>query len=709
MNRSFDAIFKPRSIAIYGASQNPIKVGGRPLRYLLEQEYKGGIYPINPNYDTVQGVKCFHSVEEIPEGTDLVIIAVPANHTLDALYRCVAQKIKAAVVLTAGFSEAGPEGKALQEEMARLARESGMCILGPNCLGLMNITDRIPATFATVLDNKDIMPGEISLLSQSGAFGAHILGMAQNAQVGFNYWVTTGNEVDLQLNDCMEYVAKDVGTSVIASYIEDVRDGEKFKHALNVCLEQEKPVVLMKAGKTSSGSKAAMSHTGALAGNFQVYEAVFKQKGVIQANDLNELLDYASILTQKKKVNGNRVAIITISGGAGVMMADKCEENGLTLAEFSPETESELKDVLPAFASVKNPVDVTAQAVGDPGLFGKAIDICLKDGQADVLVIYLGLLKETGPDIARKIVETAAATDKPLVVTWVAGPQDAIQELKRNKITVFEEPIRGIKAVGKLVGYRLFVRKYKDHIRTASYKKGEENRCGLKQWLSDIAQKRKFLSEFEARRVLQEFDIPLVAGDLAHTAVDAVNISDKIGYPVVLKVNSPDIPHKSDVGGVALNLQNAREVEEAFHNILQNVRTMLGESVFIDGILVQKMEKGGVETLIGLKYDPTFGPAIAFGLGGIFVEVFKDVSLRIAPLDHAEAESMLREIMGKKILDGTRGKKRADQDAILDVLVHISRLSLELKDYIAELDINPLFAFDQEKGVKAGDALIVLK
>ena len=710
MKKSFDSIFKAKSIAIYGVSSNPIKVGGRPLRYLLEQGYPGEIYPINPNYDMVQGVKCYHSVEDIPMGVDLVIIAVPAAVTLEALRKCVKQGIKSAVVLTAGFSEVGEKGKAMQQEMAKLAKESGMCILGPNCLGMINITEKIPATFASILEQKDIIPGPISLLSQSGAFGNHILGMAQAMGMGFNYWITTGNEVDIQVNDCIEYVARDDNTSVIAGYIEDVRDGDKFLHALDVCLEKEKPVVLMKVGKTQSGSKAAMSHTGALAGNYQVYEAVFRQKGVVQATDLNELLDYSAVLSQKKKINGNRVAIITISGGAGAMMADKCEEYGLTLTEFAPETETSLKKVLPAFASVKNPVDVTAQAVGDPSLFGDAIDICLKDANADVLIIYLGLLKGTGLNIARKIAEIANATDKPLVVTWVAGPEDAIQELKKNNVMTFGEPIRGIKAVGKMVGYRLFLQgKKEQNERCVAAKEPPACYDELKQWLRATAEKRKFLSEHEARKVLQAFDIPVVDGDLARSAEEAAQIADQIGYPVVMKVNSSDVPHKSDVGGVILNIKTRNEVISAYGKIVENVRAALGAGVNIDGLLVLKMEQYTAETLIGLKYDPMFGPAIAFGLGGIFVEVFKDVALRVAPIDREEAVSMLYDIRGKKILDGARGKAASDQEAIVDTIIKISKLSLELKDYISELDINPLFAYPEEKGAKAGDALIVLK
>jgi len=391
-------------------------------------------------------------------------------------------------------------------------------------------------------------------------------------------------------------------------------------------------------------------------------------------------------------------------------MADKCEEYGLTLAEFSPETEARLKRALPVFASVKNPVDVTAQAVGDPDLFGDAIDICLKDANADVLVIYLGLLKGTGLKIARKIAEIANTTDKPLVVTWVAGPEDALQELKRNHVMTFGEPIRGIKSIGKLAGYHRFLQKVgrRDRPRTDAAP-APDPYAELKQWLRTIAEQRKFLSEHEARRVLQAFDIPVVEGDLSHSAEEAAQIAGQIGYPVVLKVNSPDIPHKSDVGGVMLNLKTRDEVVAAYDTIMERVHAALGTDIAIDGILVLKMEQYTAETLIGLKYDPRFGPAIAFGLGGIFVEVFKDVALRVAPLDRSEARDMLQDIRGKKILDGARGGEPADQDAIIDTILKISNLSLELKDYLSELDINPLFACPKGKGAKAGDALIVLK
>lgn len=705
--QNFDALFKPESIAIYGASHSPIKVGGRPLRYLLEQEYAGNIYPINPKHTSLQGVRCYADVEQIPFGVDLVIIAVPASASYEALERCAKHGIKSAVILTAGFGEMGALGKALQDRITGLADSYGMRILGPNCLGMMNVIKKTPATFASILERRDIRPGNVAVISQSGAFGNHILGMAYDMKLGVSYWITTGNEADIQLNDCIEYVAEDEQTDVIAGYIEDVRDGEKFMMALDRCLEKEKPVVLCKVGKTASGSYAAQSHTGALAGNYQVYEAVFGQKGVIQAESLYEMMDYSDVLSRKTSVRGNGIAVVSISGGAGVMIADKSEECGLRMAYFGDATLSALESTLPVFASVKNPVDITAQAVADPTLFGNAVNICLRDEDTDAVIIYLGALDDTGPRIAQRIIEVVHGTDKPVAVTWVSGPKEATDMLKAAGVMVFDEPMRCVNALGKLIEYRLFINEYKGRPiekQTNSTEHGE-----LIKWLRGIASQRKVLSEYEARRVLVEFGIPVVEGEIANTVEDAVRIAKVMGYPVVLKINSPDIPHKSDVGGVRLNLGNEREVREAYAQIIESTCKVLGDGVQLDGMLVLRMEQAEAETIIGLKHDVVFGHTLMFGLGGIFVEVCRDVALRVTPIERWEAEDMVESVKAINLLDGVRGGKACDKKAIADILVKTARLAEDLSDVVAELDINPLLVFEKGYGVKAGDALIVLQ
>ena len=703
--QNMKAMFDPKSIAIYGASDNPIKVGGRPLRYLLEQRFAGEIYPINPKHTTAQGVRCYRSLAAIGHFVDLVIIAVPASGVCDVLRECAENRARSAVILSAGFAEVGEEGRRLQQKIQEVAKESGMCILGPNCLGMMNVNKRIPATFASVLERRDIPSGNIALISQSGAFGNHILGMAMDMQVGCSYWITTGNEADIQFNDCLEFAAEDEETDVITGYIEDVRDGRRFLAALDQCLDAEKPVIICKVGKTEAGSNAAASHTSAMAGEYQVYEAAFRQKGVIQAESLYAILDYASILSKRRDVRGNRVTVVTISGGAGVMLADKCEECDLQLAKLSDETKKKLREILPPFASVTNPVDITAQAVANPNLFADTLDVCLADEQTDAIIVYLGALDSIGKRIAERLSSVYAKTNKPFSVIWVSGPRDAIEILKANGVCVFDEPMRCVNALGRMIGYRLFV-KNRNGARRKEELFSRFDVTTIRERLAKIAETRKTLSEQEARELLTYFGIPVVPGEKAMSAAEAVEVADRLGYPVVMKINSYAIPHKSDVGGVMLGLQSAKEVKEAFGVIVDRVRQVCGEAVPYDGVLVQRMEKDAVETIIGVKRDPVFGKVVAFGLGGVFTEVFHDVALQIAPIDREAALGMVDRIRSARILDGIRGRQPADKEAIANVLVRICELADALSTVVSEIEINPLFVF--EHGVMAADALILL-
>lgn len=702
-------LFNPTSVAMYGASNNPIKPSGRPLRYLIEQEFKGAIYPINPKYDSIQGLKCYPDVKSIPaENIDLVIIGIPAIKVLDALTECAEAGVKSAVILTSGFGELGEEGRRLQSQLTDFSQKTGMRLLGPNCLGMINLKEKIPATFTTALEDKEMLSGSIAFLSQSGAFGAYILAMARSLGIGFNYWVTTGNEADIQLNDCIQFAACEESTKVIAGYMEDARDGEKLMESLDLCLEKEKPVILLKVGQTESGSKAASSHTGALAGSAEVYKAVFAQKGVIEATDVYELLDFASICAQDKKPKGGKIGVITMSGGAGVLIADKCEELGLAMATLSEETTEKLQEVLPSFASVVNPVDMTGQVVGDPALFKNSLEICLNDPNVDILIVLLGLMKEVGKPIVDKLIELSANSDKLMVVTWVAGPDDAISTLRANNILVYPEPVQCVKAINAAVRYARIADMYKQRREETEADVLPSGLPELKSWLGSVAQTRNCLSENESRKVLQAFGIPVVEGDLAQTPEEAATIAATIGYPVVLKIDSYKIPHKTDIGGVVLNIGNQEALVTAYSRIMENVQAKMGD-VKINGMLVQKMAGYEAETLVGLKYDSLFGPTIAFGLGGIFVEVFKDISLRFAPLTRQDAEIMVRNIKGFKILDGQRGRAKCDIQSIVDLLLKFSQLALELKDFIMEVDINPLFVLKEGDGVKAGDALIILK
>lgn len=708
-NTDFDSLFCPVGIAVYGASNDPNKLGGRPVRNLLEQGYSKGIYPINPKYDTIQGLKCYKSVSEIGRRVDAAVILLKAEYIFDAVKDCAAAGVKLGLILSSGFGELGAEGKALQQEIAAYATEHGMRLIGPNCLGVVNFKEGIPLTFSATMLDKAGAPGNIAICSQSGAFGSHIYGLAKTMGINFSYWFTTGNEADLQLNDCLKFVAdKDEVKSVVA-YMEDARDGAKLMDALDECQKNDKPVVLLKVGRSAKGSAAASSHTGALAGNAAVYNAVFEQKNVIQAENVYELLDFAAFAAIDKPLGQARAAIVTVSGGVGVLHMDKCEDCGVNVAELSPETKEKIAASIPAFGSAANPVDVTAQTITRERGLVAPLSYCMEDENVDVVMMYLAMYTKIGDTIADQFIEVAEKYDKPLIVTWLAGPEEAKQKMRRHGISVFDEPSRAVRAVGAV--HRYWQRQKDFHARektgTAAFTPDPAALAELRAWLAERRELGKGLSEYESRKVLKTFNFPMVEGDLAASPEEAAKIAESIGFPVVMKIDSPHILHKSDVGGVVLNIKSAEEAKAAYETIMSNVSAHFDTLPPINGMLVEKMEKAQAEILIGCNQDPMFGPVIAFGMGGIFVELLKEIALRAAPLTMADAKEMVASLKGSKVLDGLRGKPKCDKEAVYDVILCISQVASELKDLIAEIDINPLFAY--ENGAKAADALVVLK
>lgn len=709
-SKQWDSLFSPVGIAIYGASNNPIKLGGRPVCNLIEQGYPHGIYPINPKYDTLQGLPCYARVSDIGKRVDAAVILVKAEMILDAVKDCAAAGVKLGVIMSSGFGELGAEGKAMQEEIARYATEHGMRLIGPNCLGVVNFVENIPLTFSVTMLQKAETVGNIAIVSQSGAFGSHLYGLARTMGISFSYWFTTGNEADLQFNDCLLHLPAKCEVKSIAGYMEDARNGKKLIAGLEECQKNDTPVVLLKVGKTELGSKAASSHTGALAGNAAVYKAVFKQKNVIQANDVYELLDFSSFCTIGKSIGEGRVAIVTVSGGVGVLHADKCDECGLKVAQLSQQTKEKISGAIPAFGSAENPIDVTAQTITKENGLVEPLSYCMEDENVDVVMMYLALYAGSGERIAKQFIEVSEKYEKPLIVTWMAGPEDAKRMMREHGIPVFDEPIRAVKSLGAYRQYHVGQKAYHAREKSLPYAyppldEAEVER--IRSWLKERRKEGTGLSEYESRTVLKAFGFPLVAGELADSPEKAVAIAENIGYPVVMKIDSPHILHKSDVGGVLLNLKNAEEVRAGYDRILDRIKASFTEMPPINGILVEKMEKAEAELLIGCQQDPLFGPTIAFGIGGIFVEVLKEISLRVAPLHVDDAKDMVAELKGAKILSGLRGKPPCDKEAVYNALMCISRLAVEMQDIIKEIDINPLFAY--ENGVKAGDALIILK
>ncbi len=709
-NSQWDSLFSPIGIAIYGASNNPTKLGGRPVCNLIEQGYPHGIYPINPKYETLQGLPCYAKAADIGKRVDAAIILVKAEMILDAVKDCASAGVKLGVVMSSGFGELGAEGKAMQDEVARYAKGHGMRLIGPNCLGVVNFMENIPLTFSVTMLKKAEKVGDIAIVSQSGAFGSHLYGLARTMGINFSYLFTTGNEADLQFNDCLMHLPAKDEVKSIAGYMEDARDGKKFIAGLEECQKNDTPVVLLKVGKTELGSKAASSHTGALAGNAAVYKAVFKQKNVIPANDVYELLDYSSFCTIGKNIGEGRVAVVTVSGGVGVLHADKCDECGLKIASLSQETKEKIKSVIPAFGSASNPIDVTAQTITAENGLVAPLSYCMEDENVDVVMMYLALYASSGERIAKQFIEVAEKYEKPLIVTWMAGPEDAKRVMREHGIAVFDEPIRAVKSLGAYRQYLVGQKAYHAREKAEAYKDQPIDMAeveGIKAWLSERRKLGTGLSEYESRKVLKAFGIPLVEGELAANPDEAVAIAEKLGYPVVMKIDSPHILHKSDVGGVLLNLKDAEEVRAGYSTIMEHIKSSFTELPPINGILIEKMEKAEAELLIGCQQDPVFGPTVAFGIGGIFVEVLKEISLRVAPLCIDDAKEMVAELKGSRVLSGIRGKPPCDKEAIYDVLMNVSRLAVEMEDIIKEIDINPLFSF--KNGVRAGDALIILK
>lgn len=710
---NLDAMFKPRSIALVGASGEATKLSGRPLRFLLQYGYQGKIYPVNPRYEEVAGLKCYPSLAAVPDEIDLAVIALPAAAVPAALKECAAKGVKAATVFSAGFAEVGEEGRKLQEEIRDIALAGGIALDGPNCAGLLSVREKVFATFNTAMERGAPLEGPVAFVSQSGALGTYMFAAAQDAGVGFTYWVSTGNEAVLGFADYVSYFVEEESTKVIMAYMEDARDGEALKACALKALEAGKPLIVLKVGTSEAGARAATSHTGALAGSDKVYGAVFHQYGIIRANDVEELFDLATICTAPCWPRGRRVALMTISGGAGILMCDRCEETGLEVAKLSPETVEDLRQVLPPFASAVNPVDVTAELVARPGLLKRSMEIVLADPAVDSLVIFLGLQLATGAGLAQDIAEVAEASEKTVVVNWMAPPPEALAILREKKIPVFPDPARGVRALAGLVKY--LERRQRYLARRAAGKEGHrgaeasgERRAKAREIVARARQAgRKALTEAEAKTILELYGIPTPRRRLVESAAAAAAAAEELGFPVVMKIASPDITHKTEAGGVRLGIKSAAEAAAAFEEILARARAYNPQAA-LAGVLVEEMVTGGLEVMVGAKQDARFGPVVTFGLGGVFVEVLRDYALRVAPLEEEEVLAMLREIRGYPLLAGYRGGEARDVAALARVIMAVSELATELREDLVELDINPLLVMPEGGGVKAVDALMVV-
>jgi acyl-CoA synthetase (NDP forming) len=703
MRTDLERFFNPRSIAIIGASQDFITISGQPLKHLQSHGYQGKLYPVNPRYQEVAGVKCHSSLAEVPETPDLVLILVNASRVADMLQQCGKKGVPYVIIFSSGFSEMGGEGVKLQQQLAEIAREYDIGVIGPNCQGMMNVADGVYAGFGSVFFT-DYEPGRVSMVSQSGGFGFSVMNLSsKDGGLPFRQMVTTGNEIGVSTLDFIDYFIQDPRTDIIAGYLEGAKDAWRLPEIGQKALAAGKPILMWKVGNTEQGQKAAASHTANLGGAMALYKAAFKQNGIIQVEDIQDVVDYGRAFRNGRLPRGNRLAIITISGGAGILMTDECIGRGMRLADLAPETAAKLREFVPSFGSINNPVDVTAAIFNDLSLINRTLQTIVDDPGVDcIAMINASLQGEIASRIAAEIVVVAGKTDKPIYITWSARDvmaPEAYAALEAARIPHYKSPVRCGRALAAVSWYA--------EARRRRDRQGKETALTLSSAVARKALEGKTadVSEYHAKRILAEYGIPVTREALATTKDQALAGAKRIGYPVAIKVQSPDIPHKTEARAVRLGIASDGELAFAYDGILANARAY-NKSARIEGVLVQEMLKDGLEAILGVTNDPLFGPAVMFGLGGIFAEVLKDVSFRLAPVTPSVAREMVEEIAGYPVLAGARGRPRADVDALVDAIVRLSALAVDLKDRVGELDINPLFVFAEGRGVKAADALI---
>jgi acetyltransferase len=675
-----ESFFNPRSIAIVGASHKKGKVGYEILTNIVGGGYKGKVFPVNKSADQIEGIKCLPDLESIGEVPDLVIIVVPAQVVADVMAQCAKIGAKAVVIITAGFKEVGKEGKELEDRIIEIAKRAGIHVIGPNCLGLIVPNNKLNASFGGDMP----LPGSIGYLSQSGALLAGILDLARAEKIGFSKLVSFGNKADIDELDIMMALADDDETKVIAGYLESITDGNMFVRRAER-ISNKKPILLIKSGTSTAGAKAASSHTGSLAGDDTAYECVFERAGIIRCNSIQQQLDYALAFADQPLPNGSSVAVITNAGGPGIIAADAIERQDLNFVKLGDKTIKKLASVLPAAANIYNPIDVLGDALADRYEF--ALDVVLDDPNVDIVIVLLTPQAMTQPtETAEAIVRVVHKKPNKLVLACFIGAkkvEEGIKILRQGGIPPYESPEYAVAAAKVMVDYVRWRSRPKRVVKMFPVNRRKVENViekHLRQGLREVG-------ESEAKEVIEAYGFVTPKGSIASTADQAASIAEQIGYPVVLKIWSPDIIHKSDVGGVKVGLENAQQVKDAFDLMMYRIPKKMPEADIL-GVLVQQMCTSGKEVILGMKRDPRFGPLMMFGMGGTMVEVLKDVSFYLAPLTEEEAKQMLISTRTYKILTGTRGQESVDIDAIAEGLQRLSQLVTEFPQ-IKELDINP--------------------
>ena len=688
-----------RGVAVVGASTSPDKLGYQVLHNIIRYGYEGGIYPVNPTAPEILGLKAYPSVLDCPDPVDLAVILVPNKAVPAVMEQCGQRGLKGAVVITAGFREVGPQGRALEQQVVDICHRYGMRMVGPNVLGIIDTVLKLNASFAAGMPDR----GRIAFMSQSGALCTSILDLAMGQGIGFSRFYSIGNKADINELDLVKTWAEDPETRAIMAYLEGITNGPEFIHIASQ-VTRHKPIIAIKSGTTSAGSKAVSSHTGTLAGSEAAYDAAFKQCGIIRAGSVQDLFDYAQAFARQPLLEGDAIAVITNAGGPGIMASDAIERAGLKLAALTNETKLGLQALLPAAASVANPIDVLGDAPA--ARYALGIEAALKDPNVNAILLVLTPQTSTQiPETAEVLGKLSKQYGKPVFGAMMgdAAIRKGVEVLRSYDVPNYQVPERAVAAIAAMWQHRQWL-----NTPPLAVEPIEVDREKVAQVFARVrSEGRVTIGDAEARDVLEAYGVPLPKAGLAATADEAVTLAESIGYPVVMKIASPDILHKSDIGGIKLNITSASEVRDAFDLLTYRGRRYMPDAT-IWGCQVQQMVKGGREVIIGVNRDPQFGPLIMFGLGGIYVEALKDVTFRVAPIDRRNATEMLSEIRAFKLLRGVRGEKPSDQAAIVDTLLRVSQLVTDFPE-IVELDINPLMVFEQGRGVLGIDMRLALK
>jgi len=703
LTESQNIFLSPRSIAVIGASEKPGV--GKAIFSNIVNGYKGKIYPITPSNDFISGLKAYKSVLEVPDQIDLAVVATPNKIVPKVMEEVGKKKIKGAIVVSAGFKEVDKNGAQLEEEIGIIGKNYGVRIIGPNCLGIMSLSHRnmMNATFLKITPQY----GNIALVSQSGAICAATVEDAIAQNIGFSKVISMGNKVDMDENDILELLAYDKETRVIVMYLEDIHDGRRFMQITKkVTREMKKPIIILKSGRTPEGAKAAMSHTGALMGSDETFDALFMQCGIVRVDTMQELFELATVFSKQPVPKSNSgIAIVSNAGGPAIISTDVCSKYGLKMADLSGSRDT-INKIIPPHGSSRNPVDIVGDA--DSGRFEKVIlEVLSNNNVGSVVTMCTPSATLNYDDLARTVVKTSRTngTGKTMVAALM-GLAEGLgnkQILSDGDIPHFMYAEPAIRTLNAMYAFREWIERSSDEPKQFNVDKSK-----VRQVFDEVrAQSRTTLLEEEGYKVLEAYGFSIPKKHLAQNEEECIKAVQEIGYPVVMKIASPEIVHKSDAGGVKIGLKNEDEIRQAFRTIISNAKKYKPDAK-IDGILVQEMIKSGKETILGAKFDPILGPLIMFGLGGIYVEVLKDVVFRLAPLEEREATRMIESVKTINLLKGVRGEKPHDLGAIRESLQRLSQLITDFQE-IEELDVNPLLVLEDGKGVRAIDIRISLK